>query len=85
MVTRVKGTKPHFISSDEMVKTILDSLGGSFATAYAAYGFTVNSSAMLGMQLFEFCVFDTGYNWWYFVPKPVLRGHLLSHSHYHLK
>jgi hypothetical protein len=84
MVSRIKKTPGGFISSDIEIKKILDILGSSFIANYNTYGFSVSCPAMLGMQLFEFCVFDVGYNWWYFVPKPILNGHLLSHSHYHL-
>jgi hypothetical protein len=84
MVSRIKGTPRGFISSDIEIRRILGNLGSFFAIQYSAFKFSVNCSAMLGMQLFEFCVFDEGCNWWYFVPKPVLNGHLLPHSHYHL-
>ena len=82
MINRKKGMSKPFISSDIEIKKILDVLGSSFIANYSAYGFSVTSQSMLGMQLFEYCVFDKGYNWWYFVPKPLLDGHLLPHSHY---
>jgi hypothetical protein len=73
MVNKVKKMHSPFISSDVKIKGILNVLGPGF------------NSGMLGMQLFEFCVHDEGYNWWYVVPKPTLYGHLLPHSHYRLR
>jgi hypothetical protein len=84
MVSRVKGRTRKFISSDIEIAGVLNVLGNSFAAQYIAFGFSVKSWEMLGMRLFELCVFDTGCNWWYPVPKPILHGHLFHHSHYHL-
>jgi hypothetical protein len=82
----VNSKKPKgFISSDIEIKKILDNMGSSFTSSYLDIGFSTGCGAMLGMQLFEICVYDGGYNWWYFIPKPILRGHLLPHSHYYLR
>jgi len=70
-----------FISSDIEIKKIIQVLDNPFATEYNASGFLVECSAMLGMQLFELCVFDKDI-WWYHIPKPILNRHL-PHSHYY--
>jgi hypothetical protein len=84
MVRRIKSTLKALISSDVEIKTILDVLSASFVTDYNTFGFSVSCAAMLGMQLFEICVYDAD-EWWYPVPKPLLKGHILQHSHYQLK
>ncbi|GMO26718.1 MAG: hypothetical protein Ta2B_07030 [Termitinemataceae bacterium] len=84
MVSRVKGTSKGFITSDIEIKKILDVLGSPFTTTYSTYGLSVSCAELLGMQLFEICVYDSDV-WWYSVPKPILRGHSLPHSHYQIK
>jgi hypothetical protein len=84
MVNEKKGKTKVFISSDIEIKKILDILGCSFLDDYRALGFLITPSAMLGIQLFEYCVFDRGYNWWYPIPKHQIEYHF-PHSHYYLK
>jgi hypothetical protein len=85
MVRRIKSTLRALISSDIEIKKILEDVSNaSFVKNYNTFGFSVSCAAMLGMQLFEICVYDTD-EWWYPVPKPLLKGHVLQHSHYQLK
>jgi hypothetical protein len=82
MVARVKnGIRRPFITSDVEIGGILQNLGNNFSVAYQAFSLPVSMEGMLGVQLFNILVYDN-VRWWYTVPKPILNGHLLSHSHY---
>jgi hypothetical protein len=84
MVATKKVSRRRFIASDVEIKRILDILGPGFTAAFGAYGFTVSCAAMLGMHLFEVCVYDTGFNWWYKIPKSLRGIGHFEHSEYHL-
>ena len=84
MVNEKKGKSNARISSDIEIKKILGILGKSFSDDYSALSLSITSSAMLGIQLFEYCVFDRGYDWWYHIPKHKIKEHF-PHSHYELK
>jgi hypothetical protein len=70
-----------FIASDIKIKGILSILGSAFSTAYNKYGFSGSCAAMLGMHLFEICVYDPK-SWWYKIPKPLRGIGHYEHSEY---
>ena len=85
MVDRIKGSSKACISSDIEIKRILGILGSDFLDEYRTLGFSIAPSAMLGVQLFEYCVFERD-NWWYPIPKPKHRiEYPFPHSHYYLR
>jgi hypothetical protein len=77
----LKRGRTYSFDSDIEIKKILNRLGTVFITNYKALGLPVDCGAMLGMQLFDICTYDTR-NWWYYIPKPQRIGHY-PHSHYY--
>ena len=73
------------IDSKIEISKILKNIGNDFLRIYTESGFTIEYGRMLGMQLFEICVNDNEYNWWFHIPKPKDIWDTFPHSIYYLK